>query len=137
MFSEIISKYLLFCGSSCILYHRGPENLKTSRPKHLVKWNKSISRTIFLTKFHFLQFHKWPKINFWTGGKSLKLPRMQFYEKNVWFIWFHEFFCLDFFKFSGLLCATENSKRSYIMAAKWSECNFFFRIRLHGSWKCM
>ena len=25
---------------------------------------------------------------------------MQFHEKKIWFIWFHEFFCLDFFKFS-------------------------------------
>ena len=28
---------------------------------------------------------------------------MQFHEKNG-FIWFHEFICLDFFKFSGALC---------------------------------
>ena len=28
---------------------------------------------------------------------------MEFHEKNFWFIWFHEFFCLDFFEFSGLL----------------------------------
>ena len=25
---------------------------------------------------------------------------MQFHEKQKLFIWFHEFFCLDFFKFS-------------------------------------
>ena len=36
-------------------------------------------------------------------GKSLKLPKMQFHKKKI-FIWFHEFFCLDFFKFSGPLC---------------------------------
>ena len=36
----------------------GPENLKKSRPKKLVK---SISRKIFLTKIHFLRFQKWPK----------------------------------------------------------------------------
>ena len=30
---------------------------------------RSISQIIFLTKFHFLQFQKWPKINFWTGKK--------------------------------------------------------------------
>ena len=29
---------------------------------------------------------------------------MQFHAKIFWFIWFHEFFCLDFFKFSGPLC---------------------------------
>ena len=35
-----------------------------SRPKKLVKSNKSISRNFILTKFHFLQFQKWLKINF-------------------------------------------------------------------------
>ena len=29
---------------------------------------------------------------------------MQFHKKIFGFIWFHEFFCLDFFKFSGPLC---------------------------------
>ena len=34
-------------------------------------------------------------------GKSLKLPERQFHEKNFFlFIWFHEFFWLEFFKFS-------------------------------------
>ena len=39
-------------------YHSGPENFKKSRPKKLVKSNKSISQTNFLTKFHFLQVQK-------------------------------------------------------------------------------
>ena len=43
--------------------HSGPKILKKSRPIKLIKSNKSISR-IFFTKFHFLQFQKWPKINF-------------------------------------------------------------------------
>ena len=34
--------------------HSGPENLKKSRPKNLVKSNKSIFTEFFLTKFHFL-----------------------------------------------------------------------------------
>ena len=37
--------------------------------KKLVKSNKSISQIIFLTKFHFLQLQKCPKINFWIGKK--------------------------------------------------------------------
>ena len=44
-----------------------PENLKkvqAKKKKKLVKSNKSISRNNFLTKFHFLPFVKWPKINF-------------------------------------------------------------------------
>ena len=44
--------------------HSGPEHLKKVQAKKLVKSNKSISRIIFWTKFHFLQFQKWPKINF-------------------------------------------------------------------------
>ena len=40
--------------------------LEQVQAKKLVKSNKSISQIIFLTKCHFLQFQKWPKINFWT-----------------------------------------------------------------------
>ena len=47
--------------------HSRPENLKKSRPKKLVKSNKSISQKNFLTKIHFFPFQKWPKFNFWTG----------------------------------------------------------------------
>ena len=47
--------------------HSGPENLKKIQAKKLVESNESISRIIFSSKFHFLQFQKWPKINFWTG----------------------------------------------------------------------
>ena len=33
-------------------------------------WNEIIKfHEFFLTKFHFLQFQKWPKFNFWTGKK--------------------------------------------------------------------
>ena len=37
--------------------HSGPENFKKSRPKKLMKSNKSISQKK-LAKFHFLQFRK-------------------------------------------------------------------------------
>ena len=60
-------KMTLFCNmgrGDIWSIHSGPENLKKSRPKILVKSNNSISRKKFLTKFHFLQFQKWPKINF-------------------------------------------------------------------------
>ena len=78
--------------------YSGPENLNKSKPKKLVKSNKSISQ-FFLTKFHFLPFQKWQTINFWSGIK-FKLPQIQFHEKKFWL---QEFFCLDFFKFSGQL----------------------------------
>ena len=55
-----------------------------------------------LTKFDFLQFQKWPKINFWTGKKFKTARNAISREKNCLF-WFHEFFCQDFFKFSGPL----------------------------------
>ena len=42
----------------------GQKILKSPGQKNLVKSNKSISATIFLTKLHFMQFQKWPKINF-------------------------------------------------------------------------
>ena len=66
-----------------------------------MKSNKLISGIIFLTKFHFLQFQKGPKINFWTGKKVKTAKKGNFIIKFFWFIWFHEFFCLDFFKYSG------------------------------------
>ena len=55
--------------------HCGPENLKeVQAKKKLVKSNKPISRNFFLTKIHFLQCQKWPKINLWTG-KMFKTAR--------------------------------------------------------------
>ena len=40
---------------------------KIRKKCNLGKSNKSISRKKFFTKIHFLQFQKWPKINFPTG----------------------------------------------------------------------
>ena len=94
-----------------------PENLKKYRPKQLVKRNKSISRKNFLifsikirkkiTKNCILvwSFKLFPssKIDVWPFLKSQK---MEFAQKNYlwnWYFWFHEFFGLYFFKFSGLL----------------------------------
>ena len=65
-----------------LLLHSGPENLKKSRPKKLVKSNKSISRFVFvLIEFHFYNFKNGQKSIF-EMGKSLKLPKMQFREKK-------------------------------------------------------
>ena len=74
--------------------HSGPEYLKKSKPKKLVKSNKSISQQFFLTKFHFLQFQKWPKNNFWTGKKfKTASPEMQFHRN----IFLDLFYFMDFF----------------------------------------
>ena len=40
------------------------------------------SRKKFLTKFHFLPFRKWPKINFWTG-KKFKTARNAISRKKL------------------------------------------------------
>ena len=56
-------KNIHLCNVSRVSYHSGPENLKNPGQKNFVKSNKSISR-IFLTKFQFLQFQKWPEMNF-------------------------------------------------------------------------
>ena len=50
----------------------------------------------------FFAISKMAQNQFLNWGKSLKQPKMQFHEKNG-FISIHEFFGLDFFKFSGPL----------------------------------
>ena len=52
-----------------------------------------------MTKFHFLQFQKWPRINVWTE-KGLKLPEIQFHEeKNVALLEFTNFFASTFLNY--------------------------------------
>ena len=63
----------------------------------------TVGQKIFLNKFHFLQFQKGQKKSIFELGKSLKLPKIQFHRQKNEFIWFHEFFCLAFFSFSGPL----------------------------------
>ena len=84
--------------------------LKKSRAKKLVKSNKSISLIFFLPYSTFCYFKNGQKSIF-ELGKSLKLPKLQFHEKNFFDLFhltkvikrFDEFFCLDCFKFSGPL----------------------------------
>ena len=52
------------CPEGKAISHSRPENLKKSRPKKLVKSNKSTPLKNFLDQIPFLQFQKWPKINF-------------------------------------------------------------------------
>ena len=70
----------------------GQKIKKKVQTKQLVKSSKLISRKkFFWPKSIFLQFQKWPaKIDFWTGKKFLKLPKMlQFHETKFLYI-FHE-----------------------------------------------
>jgi len=67
--------------------------------KKLVKSNKSILRPIFLTKIHFLQFLRWPNINFWTAQKSnFTGEKILNISWNWFFFSFHEIFLLGLFK---------------------------------------
>ena len=72
--------------------HSEREILKKSRPKKKVKLNKSISRKNFLTKIHFLQFQKWPKINFCTGKKFKTAKNAISRKKNFDLFGFTSFF---------------------------------------------
>ena len=78
----------------------------------VMKWFWFNSRLVMIFHFstpefsaivHFLQFQKWPKINFWTGKKfktaknnAISIHR-NFMKKNWFFFYFTSFFCLDFF----------------------------------------
>ena len=57
----------------------GPENLKRSRQKKLVKSNKSISQKKFHGKYSVLSFFPVQKIDFWP---FLKLQKMDFGQKK-------------------------------------------------------
>ena len=61
----------------------GPENLKKSRPKKLVKSNKSISSNYFLTKFHFLQFLKYIAKNQFLNWENFKTVRNAISRKKL------------------------------------------------------
>ena len=67
------------------LQHSGPENFKKSRPKILVKSNKSISRGFFWPNSIFCDFkigQKSAKNQFLNLKKvKKKLPKMQFHKK--------------------------------------------------------
>ena len=68
-------------------------------------------------------------------GKSLKLPEMEFHEKNFWFIWFHYFFCLDVFKYSGPLCILQSLwSTTHTIVENISKKYIVFRILAYNYW---
>ena len=90
--------------------HSRPENLKKSRPKKLVKSNKSISWNFFWPNSIFCNF-KNGQISIFELGKSLKLPKMQFYEKKDLFD-FTSFFAWIFLNFlARCVCWSDCSSR--------------------------
>ena len=70
-----------------------------------MKSNKSISRKNFLTKIHFFSNFKNGQKSIFELGKSLKLPEMQFHEKNFtefsWKILKNKFREIDIFDFTS------------------------------------
>ena len=68
-----------------------------------MKSNKSIS-WIFFGQIPFFAISKLAKKQFLNWEKGKNCQKCNFTKKFFWFISFHEFFCLDFFKFSGQLC---------------------------------
>ena len=78
--SSLLGTYWLLTYIGLIVFlHFEPENLKKSRPKQLVKSNKSISWNIFWPKSIFCNFKNGQKPIF-ELGKSLKLPKMQIHD---------------------------------------------------------
>ena len=61
-----------------------------------------------INQFHEFFFDQSPifaidQKSFFELGKSLKLPKIQFHEKNFFIYLISQVLCLDFFKFSGSL----------------------------------
>ena len=74
-------------------------------PAQKISWSQinQFQEKIFLTKFHFLQFQKWPKINFWTG-KNFKTTRYAISRKKFFDLFdFTSLFAWIFLNFSGPL----------------------------------
>ena len=95
-FSELVFVIIL------VFIHSRPEKLKS--PDQINSWKliNQFQKKTFWQNSIFCNFKNGQKSIF-ELGKSLKLPKMLFHGKKIRFIWFHEFFCLDFFKFSGPL----------------------------------
>ena len=58
----------------------------------------------FLDQIPFFAISKSAKNLFWNVGEKFKAAKNAISWKKFWLIWFHEFFCLDFFEFFGPLC---------------------------------
>ena len=75
-------------------YHSRPEKLKKSRPKKLVKSNKSISRKNYFDQIPFFAISKMAKNQFLNWEK---VQKCQFHEKKIWIYLISRVFCLDIF----------------------------------------
>ena len=95
--------FLFICLISKIFYqvpHSRPENLENSRQKY--SWNQINNFFLWNSIIGNLKCFPSSKIDFWP---FFNFQKMEFGKKKFMklILWFHEFFGLDFFKFSGLL----------------------------------
>ena len=75
----------------------GAQWAKFWRRKKFVKSNISISWKIFLTKFHFLQFLKRSKINFWTektAKDTISRKKFDLFDFTSFFAWIKKILAL-------------------------------------------
>ena len=79
-----------------------------------MKSNKSIARNFFGAEFHFLQFQKWPKINYWTGKKFKTAKNAISLKIFFGFIWFHEFFAWTFLNFLARCVSPKQSLQNLL-----------------------
>ena len=75
----------------------GTRKCKKVQAKKTCKIKQINFTKFFLTKFHFLQFQKWPKINFWTGKKLKTAKNAISRRKKNYLFDFTSFFTWTFF----------------------------------------
>ena len=79
---------------------------KSPGQKKKNSWNQinKFCDFFFFDQIPFFATSKMAKNQFLNWEKVKNCQKCNFMKKNFWLIWFDEFFCLDFFKFSGPLC---------------------------------
>ena len=71
-----------------------------------------------INQFHFLQFQKWPKINFWTGKKFKTAKNAISHKKNF-------FYLFDFTRFFSCTCLNFLTRCSCESLSFWIRIRFF------------
>ena len=78
-------------------FHRGPENFKKSKPKKLVKSNKSISWKNFPDRIPFFDISKMAKNQFLNWEKFLNCQKSNFTKKTFLIFFYFRSFLPGFF----------------------------------------
>ena len=90
--------------------------------------------SFILTKFHFLQFQKWPKINFWTGKKCKTAKNAISRKTFLIYLISRGFFAWSFF-FDSLthrVTVFQENSTCFFKFFFISKCIFWNYFRLHG-----